>query len=224
MNNMREMFIDNDEQEISTLGSGYISNFLKTGSLEKGFCTVTNKRVYFKGKSYYKSGNSYKKSNEERIVDLKDITGTGFVTSSRWLLKMMSIIYGILLLLIEVLIAIAAAGTDVTTELILALTLPVIPELIFIVLFLLRKLKLFVISYAGGGIAFLTSDYSMEEMQSFQKALRQAKDNSSANASAVNIQSNSSVADELKKLKDLLDAGAISQDEYESLKAKTLNN
>ena len=49
-NAVLNMFVDSAEREISTLGGGYQRNFLSTGTLEKGFCTVTNKRVYFRGK------------------------------------------------------------------------------------------------------------------------------------------------------------------------------
>jgi hypothetical protein len=43
-----------------------------------GFAVISNKRVYFKGKCYYKEDGKLKKSFEERTADLKDVTGTGY--------------------------------------------------------------------------------------------------------------------------------------------------
>lgn len=95
-NAVLNMFADPAEKEIATLGSGFMSNFLRTGSLEKGFCTLTEKRIYFKGSCYYKSGNDYKASKEERIVGIKDVTGTGFVEIRHWWLKLLALPFIIL--------------------------------------------------------------------------------------------------------------------------------
>lgn len=101
--------------------------------------------------------------------------------------------------------------------------LDLIPLLVLWILYFVLKFKVFEISYAGGKIAFKASNYSEEEMQTFQKQLRMAKDNyNSSVSSAVNTVS-SSMADELKKYKDLLDGGAISKEEYESVKFKILS-
>ena len=53
---LRSMFVDANEQQIAVLGGNYLSNFLATGTIEKGFCVLSDKRVYFRGKCYYKSG------------------------------------------------------------------------------------------------------------------------------------------------------------------------
>ena len=92
MNNMSNLFVDANEKEISTLGSNYLRNFLSTGSLENGFCTVTDKRVYFRGKCYTKSGNNYKSTKEEKTVDLKDVTGTGFTFIKHFWLMILAIL------------------------------------------------------------------------------------------------------------------------------------
>ena len=49
-NAVLNMFADPAEKEIATLGSGFMSNFLRTGSLEKGFCTLTEKKNIFQRK------------------------------------------------------------------------------------------------------------------------------------------------------------------------------
>lgn len=81
MENLKSLFIDSSEKQIATLGSGYLQNFISTGAVANGFCVVSDKRVYFRGKCYYKSGTYYRQTKEERTVDLKDITGTGFTST-----------------------------------------------------------------------------------------------------------------------------------------------
>lgn len=76
---LSEYFIDKDEKYISSLGNGYIMNYLINGSLSKGFSVVSNKRVYFRGSCFSGQGKSLRKTDEERTVDIKDITGSGFI-------------------------------------------------------------------------------------------------------------------------------------------------
>lgn len=92
-----------------------------------------------------------------------------------------------------------------------------------------KKLKMFEISFAGGKIAFMSSSYNLEEMQNFQKSLRKAKDNYTpapqyvVNNSAPMNNAVSSVTDELKKYKELLDTGVITQEEFDTKKKQLLS-
>lgn len=72
-------FVSQDEQYISSLGNGYIMNFLADGALKRGFAVISNKRVYFRGSCYSGQGKSLVKTDEERTVDIKDVTGSGFI-------------------------------------------------------------------------------------------------------------------------------------------------
>lgn len=72
-------FVSQDEQYISSLGNGYIMNFLAGGALKRGFAVISNKRVYFRGSCYSGQGKSLVKTDEERTVDIKDVTGSGFI-------------------------------------------------------------------------------------------------------------------------------------------------
>lgn len=224
MENLQSMFVDANEKQIATLGGNYLRNFLATGSLDKGFCTISDKRVYFRGKCFYKSGNNYKNSKEERVVDLKDITGTGFIEARHWWMKIVSPVCAVLALVLFFLLE--GKEVDIVTGFFFALWVACVGgAVIFTILYFVLKQRLFEISYAGGKIAFKASNYSEEEMQSFQKELRRAKDNQTSISQPqtnVSNQSTSGIADELKKLKDLLDAGVISKEEYDTLKAKTL--
>lgn len=222
MNNMSNLFVDANEKEISTLGSNYLRNFLSTGSLENGFCTVTDKRVYFRGKCYTKSGNNYKSTKEEKTVDLKDVTGTGFTFIKRFWLMILAIlctIWAVVLTFSLVASLPELNDWEVLPSFLYLFFLAILPTIVLWGLYWFLKVKVFEISFAGGKIAFKASSYNENEVNNFQRALRQAKDNYKE---APNTVSNSSGADELKKYKDLLDSGVISQADFDIAKKKIL--
>lgn len=74
-----EYFVNKNEKYISSLGNGYIMNFFANGSLKRGFAIVSDKRVYFRGSCFSGQGKTLRKTDEERTVDIKDVTGSGFV-------------------------------------------------------------------------------------------------------------------------------------------------
>lgn len=222
MNNMSNLFVDANEKEISTLGSNYLRNFLSTGSLENGFCTVTDKRVYFRGKCYTKSGNNYKSTKEEKTVDLKDVTGTGFTFIKRFWLMILAIlctIWAVVLTFSLVASLPELNESEGWSSILLVIFVAILPTIVLWGLYWFLKVKVFEISFAGGKIAFKASSYNENEVNNFQRALRQAKDNYKE---APNTVINSSGADELKKYKDLLDSGVISQADFDNAKKKIL--
>lgn len=222
MNNMSNLFVDANEKEISALGSNYLRNFLSTGSLENGFCTVTDKRVYFRGKCYTKSGNNYKSTKEEKTVDLKDVTGTGFTFIKRFWLMILAIlctIWAVVLTFSLVASLPELNESEGWSSILLVIFVAILPTIVLWGLYWFLKVKVFEISFAGGKIAFKASSYNENEVNNFQRALRQAKDNYKE---APNTVSNSSGADELKKYKDLLDSGVISQADFDIAKKKIL--
>lgn len=222
MNNMSNLFVDTNEKEISTLGSNYLRNFLSTGSLENGFCTVTDKRVYFRGKCYTKSGNNYKSTKEEKTVDLKDVTGTGFTFIKHFWLMILAIlctIWAVVLTFSLVASLPELNESEGWSSILLVIFVAILPTIVLWGLYLFLKVKVFEISFAGGKIAFKASSYNENEVNNFQRALRQAKDNYKE---APNTVSNSSGADELKKYKELLDSGVISQEDFDTAKKKIL--
>lgn len=222
MNNMSNLFVDANEKEISTLGSNYLRNFLSTGSLENGFCTVTDKRVYFRGKCYTKSGNNYKSTKEEKTVDLKDVTGTGFTFIKHFWLMILAIlctIWAVVLTFSLVASLPELNESEGLSSILCVIFVAILPTIVLWGLYLFLKVKVFEISFAGGKIAFKASSYNENEVNNFQRALRQAKDNYKE---APNTVINSSGADELKKYKDLLDSGVISQEDFDNAKKKIL--
>lgn len=233
MGDSKKLFVDADEKEISILGGDYLNNFLEMGTLECGFCVVSDKRVYFRGKCYHKTNNHYRSSYEERMVDLKDVTGTGFVESKNLLLMVLAIISTIYLIfcllsdksgsslrnISNILTSTKLTIEVESTNLIIAIILCIG----FWTAYFIVETRLFEISFAGGKIAFKASNYNMSEMQEFQKELRRAKDEYTETTSVMPSGKNGSCAAEIKKFKELLDMGAITQEEYDIAKKEILS-
>lgn len=244
---LSQSFASRDEKYIASLGNGYIMNYLTNGSMSKGFAFITDKRVYFKGSCLSGTGKKLVKTDEERTVDIKNITGSGF-TYHRYL--------GILIALFISLLAsiVGVVGSCYSYYNILWGWYPFIPigySISFLIAsglsitlliascigiknYLFKRKTLFRIEYAGGCIAFDVSFYAKAEIDDFQKQLRRVKDFAEETSTIktvavetptqtpVQTASQNSVPDDLRKYADLLKDGLISQEEYDAMKKKIL--
>ena len=86
-------------------------NFLANGTLKRGFAVISNKRVYFRGSCYSGQGKSLVKTNEERTVDIKDVTGSGFIYR-----RYLGVLIGLFTALAVLLAGIAGSLYGVTYE------------------------------------------------------------------------------------------------------------
>ncbi|MCM1188607.1 MAG: SHOCT domain-containing protein [bacterium] len=102
---LAQYFISRDEKFVSSLGNGYIMNYLINGSFSEGFSVITDKRVYFRGSCLSGEGKTLVKTNEERTVDIKDITGSGFIYH-----RYLSILITVILVFILLLLGFAVEG------------------------------------------------------------------------------------------------------------------
>ena len=183
-----------------------------------------------------------------QIFYLKDVTGTGFKRTSNigWLISafIVPIIMFFLLTTIGLLTfrdytynystyGKETNGNDYST-LVLVLLLPLIFFIVAIAKYLISRLTLISIQFAGGEIAFDITWFSQKEIADFQRQLRLAKDkaieeadNAVANkfTNAMNNlaynqgqQVQSSTADELIKYGELLKNGIITQEEFDNFK------
>lgn len=145
----KKFFISQNERYIASLGEGYLKNFLFTGNIRHCVAVLSDKRIYLRGNIIDCSSSKFEKINVEKIVNVEDITGTGFIYSSSRVWKLILAI----------------------------LTIPlVIPAIIFFVLYMLGRKTIFCIEYAGGYIKFDASVYSLSEVHDFQKRIRIAQD------------------------------------------------
>ena len=219
MNDVRTLFVDERETAVAVIGNSYLQTFLATGQKGKGFAVLSDRRVYFKGKCLYKNNKKYRSSNEERIVDLTDVTGSGFEN----IVEYSSLILSIIFLLISF---IGFASSEAAVRTVLG-GFNFILFGIFLAYFFINKRNIFKIDYPGGTIAFDLRFVSKSEAETFNRALRTAKDNVKSQASQsvafVNTSANNSVAYELRQLNDLLSQGIISKEDFEAKKKQLLS-
>lgn len=182
---LRGFLIDPNETVINTIGDSFIANFLATGVIGKGFAILTNKRVYFKGECLTRQGKRFKKNTEERVVDLEDVTGTGFVhTKPIWLI-VTAILFAFFMYIFLIVISDSSKYdapklVDENNVFALVLVYIIIIPAIFIFAYFKTKKTLFEISYAGGGIAFDLKLVTEQESINFQRSIRMEKDKQKA--------------------------------------------
>lgn len=154
-----------DERLIMKIGSGYMENFLSGMGLMNNSAAVTNKRVYYKGKSFSSFGMGVKRCKAVQSVDLKDITGIGIYS----MFNLALLILGIFITLWGIILPMADAPAFAwIPELVLGL--------LFIIIALLTTRTILRIDYAGGFIALNMRKFSRGECTNFHKAILAAKD------------------------------------------------
>lgn len=159
------VFVESDEQLLATLGNGWITNMLFFGKAKKCNALLTDKRLYLQGVFFSGSGQSMTREKYEKILDLEDITGTGFLYSTG---------LGILLSMLTVLILAVLGAAVLSTE--GAIIGFLIGTVIVTVSYILSRETYFIIEYAGGSIRFKASIIGVADVKDFQKQIRRAKD------------------------------------------------
>ena len=229
----KDIFVDTNEMYITALGNNYLANYITSGQLKRGFAVLSNKRIYFKGKAYTKEGSRYTLSKEEKTVDLRDITGTGF-TKIRNVsdLLISAISFGIVFILFmqrAKLLGIMEEDRFILLQIIIGLLFVASPitALAYLLFYFFYNISLFEIMFAGGKIAFDTKFYKEKYIKNFQSEIRRAKDNAvdkNFEKENIGIKNHDSIADELLKLSTLFSNEAISQDEYNQIKSSLLKS
>lgn len=102
---LSQIFVSKDEKYVASLGNGYIMNYLANRTMSRGFSIVSNKRVYFRGSCLSGKGKSLQKSDEERTVDIKDVTGSGFIYQ-----RYLGILLGLFIALLALIGGVIATG------------------------------------------------------------------------------------------------------------------
>lgn len=170
------LFMSPNEKLVATLGNNYIQNYLHNGSVRNGFAVVSDKRAYFYGTSYTISYNgrgnpNANKMSRSQVVDLKDVTGSGFI-------RMVNIGYAVLAwALVIISIFLIMLLYDIEEGLAVIGGLAALSAILFLIYqYYDNKLSLISIQYAGGEIAFDIRWFSGQEINNFHQQLRLAKD------------------------------------------------
>ncbi len=206
------LFASSDERPVAVLGNTIAETFLSTGFLGNGFAVLSDKRVYFRGRCFARSGKHFSARKEERVVDVQDITGTGFVFNNPIWIFVLSII---------LFCGLIFSFTDFKEEIrIISAIGSILLGGIALAIYFSKKQTLFEISFAGGGIAFDVRWFPAEEAQSFQKNIKLISD--AVKGQQKQVGGELSVANDLSKLADLLTQGLITREEYEAQKRTLL--
>lgn len=220
-------FMSPNEKFVCALGNGYLMNFLAGGYIGNGFAVISDKRVYFKGKSYEVRSNKLSVNTVASVVDLKDVTGTE-VKSFRHIGLHNS---GVICLVVGATMGILSASEVARGRgrpiFYLALLIGIIMAIYGLVVVCTVKPvseALLTIMFGGGGIAFPISWYPTQECESFQRMLRIAKDQAVGQAENPVSQPAVTTADELAKYAQLYKDGLLSDKEFADIKARLLNN
>lgn len=160
------LIIDPNEQQISVIRGSYFASLIRGGGLNKGLSILTDKRFYFKGRSFTKWLGFRVFVNQEYVIDLEDISATGFVYVQRFWLLILGIINAI-----GWIVALFATNDDETIVLGGIVTVP------FLVAYFLTKRVYYEVYFDSGYISVDVSKYGgMREVKTFNKALRLEKD------------------------------------------------
>lgn len=171
-----KVFVEPDEQLLGTLGNGYLENIIGK-KVKKTHALLTDKRVYFQGTFFSGSGKNLQQDIMEKVVDLEDITGTGFRYN-----KPIGIILSIIMLVIMAIIGgVCVAFWGITYTVIIdfvigAFIADIIPVLILTIKYLLSRRVDFILEYAGGAIRFDAKIIGLSNVKDFNKQIRRAKD------------------------------------------------
>lgn len=154
-------FISPEEYLVYKIGNSYAQSYMMTNNVSKDSVAVTNKRVYYSGKTYL-GARRYKTT---LVADLKEISCVGIYKS-----------FNLLMLIISILLVLTGLylGTEGSAEDLVPFF--VIGGIIGIIWVMATAKTLLKIDYAGGCIAMDIKSFSSKELGEFRSALYRAKD------------------------------------------------
>lgn len=170
-----EMFVDPREQKKAVIGEGFLSNMIRSGVLGKGFGVLTDRRLYFRGKCYTKVNSHFIKTDEDRTIDIQDITSSGFsyARNLTWLfLTGISFLAALFFFHMAEEMSYYSDPDGVAMMGILFSAAAVA----FLILYIIMKRTIYTVTFAGGSLSIKASSYGVEEVRAFDKALHMEKD------------------------------------------------
>ena len=169
-------FVDPEEKYLGELGDGFLKGTLSSpfGVAKKCSAVVTDRRVYLQGKMIDAGQGRFSLLSWVKTVDVKEITGTGFVASNPIGLLVAAIIYFVFSFIFFI-ISTDAWG-DEEAILMFAGVIMLVLAVVFLTIYLVRRRAFFVIEYAGGRIQFDATAVGFESVRAFQHILIRAKD------------------------------------------------
>ncbi len=190
-----QIFHDPREQVRAVLGQDYLTSVLQGGNLSKSIMILTDKRIYQRGKIFeFTTQGHLVSSAGERVVNIRDVTGTSFKEKNFPLILIGAVAFIILAMFSFIRAfntlkhlnpgksAVIYIGPSASVwkgmfmgEVLQSIFLLIIAGTCFLFYFLRRK-RFFIVEYPGGAIATDARWYSQEEMREFMRALSFVKD------------------------------------------------
>jgi hypothetical protein len=171
-------FFNPDEKQITTIGTGYVANYLAGGDVERAGATLTNKRVYFSGRIFSRNDKGKISSTKQRkVVNVRDVTGVGYTQYD----PIHYILIGIVVFILGI-TAYRMTGDTWFGEFQasefgnLCLAGGIVVGVVYVIMFFVKRKTLLSIEYAGGNIAFDVRWFSSEEADIFIRNIHLAKD------------------------------------------------
>ena len=217
----KALLIDPTEEVKSVLCNNFMQTFISTGKLGKGFAILTDKRIYFKGKCYFRKGKAFYSKSEEKVVDLNDVTGTGFVHNKAPWAKIARTVFLIALAFFTFALFISIEPIQILIVMLICTALTAL----FHAIYKIYNYSVFEISYAGGGIAFDMNWITQQESKEFQQQivlLKQKEKEKTPYGGFIKPENTTSIPQQLKEYKELLDGGIITQEEFDAKKQELL--
>lgn len=173
--NVSDMFVDPQEQQKAVIGGGYLSNMLHSGVLGKGFGVLTDRRLYFRGKSYSKVNSHFVKTDEDRTIDIQDITSSGFSYAKNitWLFL---VGVSLLVALFWFILGVGSDSVDTSEMLVFVACLFVLAAIGLFVAYMVLKQAIYTVTFPGGNLSIRASSYGVREVRAFDKVLHLEKD------------------------------------------------
>lgn len=185
MEDIHSIFMEPDEKTEAVLGEKYLHEFLEYGTSHRGFCVVTDRRLYCGGKCYHKSGGVYTGDVCRLAIDVRDIACTGMCRGRfTGILLVEMILAAVWLLLIVSGMGMAdfvwGVGFECQDMALVGIVFLILALLVGILYYYGKSAEMFVIRYAGGEAAFLSCEYSSVEREAFERKIHEVKNKISA--------------------------------------------
>jgi hypothetical protein len=168
------IFFNDDETLIDTLGSGFLSSFFVQKTFSKSILICSTRRLYQKGKMFTKTQGGISYLLGEQSTDLRDITGIMYYIENP-----IYRLYRVMFLLIIALIAVIFGeelGNEFEQPLKILAGIAIGFAITLSILYSLKKRKWLKIEHAGGSIMTPCFWYPQKDIRLFMKNVSVQRD------------------------------------------------
>lgn len=167
-------FIDSDETIQATIGVSHIQSFMSGAGFKNGAAILTDKRLYYFGRSFSNVGRGMETATEEGIVSVDEITFTRFVHGA----PVGQLVAAVLCFAVAFFSFIGNIGSVSDSAPIIGMMSGVLflVSVVLFCLFFLGRSTVLEIAFPGGKYCFDAECHSLSSMKAFQKQIHLAKD------------------------------------------------